>query len=121
MDEEFRLIRKHDLAGFFLIYHQIIHLARDIMIELGHTDPEVPLEERPPGRGRGSSVAMVVGYLIGLSHIDPLEFDLYLDRFLHDDMTSVPDIDLDFPRDIREELIKRVHEKWAGSARPSPA
>ena len=112
LDEEFRLIRKHDLAGFFLIYHQIIHLARDIMIELGHTDPEVPLEERPPGRGRGSSVAMVVGYLIGLSHIDPLEFDLSLDRFLHDDMTSVPDIDLDFPRDIREELIKRVHEKW---------
>ena len=82
------------------------------MIELGLSDAEISLEERPPGRGRGSSVAMLVGYLIGLSHIDPLEYDLSLDRFLSDDMGSVPDIDLDFPRNIREELIRRVHDKW---------
>ena len=112
LDEEFRLIRRHDLAGFFLIYHEIIQIARDVMIDLGLSDREIPLEERPPGRGRGSSVAMVVGYLIGLSHIDPLEFDLSLDRFINDEMGTVPDIDLDFPRDIREELIKRVHQKW---------
>ena len=112
LEEEFRLIGKHDLAGFFLIYYDIIQMARQIMIELGLSDVEIPLEERPPGRGRGSSVAMLVGYLIGLSHIDPLEFNLSLDRFLSDDMGSVPDIDLDFPRNIREELIKRVHQKW---------
>ena len=112
LEMEFRLIGKNELAGFFLIYHEIIQLAREVMIELGLSDPEIPLEERPPGRGRGSSVSMLVGYLIGLSHIDPLEFDLSLDRFLHDEMVSVPDIDLDFPRDIREELIKRVHERW---------
>ena len=112
LEEEFRLIQKHDLAGFFLIYYEIIQMAREIMIELGLSDVEIPLEERPPGRGRGSSVAMLVGYLIGLSHIDPLEFNLSLDRFLSDDMGSVPDIDLDFPRNIREELIKRVHQKW---------
>ncbi len=82
------------------------------MIELGLTEREISIEERPPGRGRGSSVALLVGYLIGLSHIDPLQFDLSLDRFLYDEMVSVPDIDLDFPRDIREELIKRVHKKW---------
>ena len=110
--EEFRLVQRHNLAGFLLIYYDIIQLARQIMIELGLSDPEIPLEERPPGRGRGSSVAMLVGYLIGLSHIDPLEFNLSLERFLSDDMSSVPDIDLDFPRNIREELIKRVHEKW---------
>ena len=110
--EEFRLIEKHNLAGFFLIYHDIIQLAREIMIELGLSSVEIPLEERPPGRGRGSSVAMLVGYLIGLSHIDPLEFNLSLERFLPEDMASVPDIDLDFPRNIREELIVRVHEKW---------
>ena len=110
--EEFRLIRRHNLAGFFLIYYEIIQMAREIMIEVGMSDVEIPLEERPPGRGRGSSVAMLVGYLIGLSHIDPLEFNLSLDRFLSDDLGSVPDIDLDFPRNIREELIKRVHEKW---------
>ena len=112
LDEELRLIKKHDLAGFFLIYHDIIQLAREIMIELGLSNAEIPLEERPPGRGRGSSVAMLMGYLIGLSHIDPLQFDLSLDRFLSDEMVRVPDIDLDFPRDIREELIKRVHDRW---------
>ena len=112
LEEEFRLVRKHDLAGFLLIYHEIIQMARQVMIELGLSDVEIPLEERPPGRGRGSSVAMLVGYLIGLSHIDPLEFNLSLERFLQEDMASVPDIDLDFPRDIREELIKRVHERW---------
>ena len=110
--EEFRLIQRHNLAGFLLIYYDIIQMARQIMIELGLSDAEIPLEERPPGRGRGSSVAMLVGYLIGLSHIDPLEFNLSLDRFLSEDMGSVPDIDLDFPRNIREELIKRVHGKW---------
>ncbi len=113
LEEELGLIERHGLAGFFLIYHDIIQMARDIMIELGLSDPEIPLEERPPGRGRGSSVAMLIGYLIGLSHIDPLEFDLSLDRFLTDEMEGgVPDIDLDFPRNIREELIKRVHEEW---------
>ena len=112
LEKEFRLLKRHNLAGFLLIYYDIIQMAREIMIELGLSDVEIPLEERPPGRGRGSSVAMLVGYLIGLSHIDPLEFNLSLDRFLSDDMGSVPDIDLDFPRNIREELIKRVHEKW---------
>ena len=113
LDEEFRLIRRHDLFGFFLIYHDIIQLGREVMIDLGLVDREVPLEENPPGRGRGSSVSMLTGYLIGLSHIDPLEFNLSLERFLYDDdLAAVPDIDLDFPRNIREELIKRVHQKY---------
>ncbi|MDA0989048.1 MAG: DNA polymerase III subunit alpha [Chloroflexi bacterium] len=112
LKEEFRLIRKHNLAGFFLIYHEIILMAHEVMIDLGLSDPEIPLEERPPGRGRGSSVAMLVGYLIGLSHVDPLTYNLSLERFLNDDMGAAPDIDLDFPRNIREELIKRVHRKW---------
>ncbi len=112
LNEEFRLIRKHNLAGFLLIYHDIIELAREIMFELGLAVAGAPPEENMPGRGRGSSVAMLVGYLIGLSHIDPLQYNLTLERFLPEDMSSVPDIDLDFPRNIREELIKRVHEKW---------
>jgi len=112
LEEEFRLIEKHNLSGFLLIYHEIIQIAREVMVDLGLIDREIPLEERPPGRGRGSSVAMLVGYLIGLSHIDPLEFNLSLERFLPEDMASVPDIDLDFPRNIREELISRVHKQW---------
>jgi len=83
------------------------------MIEQGLSAPSLTVEENPPGRGRGSSVALLVGYLIGLSHIDPLRYNLSLERFLPNDvMTNVPDIDLDFPRSIREELILRVHEKW---------
>ena len=62
LNEELRLIEKHDLAGFFLIYYDIINMARDVMIDLGLVDRETPLEERPPGRGRGSSVSMLVGY-----------------------------------------------------------
>jgi len=113
LDEEFRLINKYKLAGFLLMYHEVIRLGREVMIDLGLSDPSLTVEENPPGRGRGSSVALLVGYLIGLSHIDPLQYDLSLERFLPDDiMTNVPDIDLDFPRSIREELILRTHEKW---------
>ena len=66
----------------------------------------------PPGRGRGSSVASIVCFLTGLSHIDPIEKELFLGRFLNEELTALPDIDLDFPRDIREVLIPRVHERY---------
>jgi error-prone DNA polymerase len=113
LDEEFRLIRKFKLAGFLLLYHEVIKLGREVMIEQGLSDPSLSLEENPPGRGRGSSVSLLIGYLIGLSHIDPLKYKLSLERFLPDDlMTNVPDIDLDFPRSIREDLILRTHQKW---------
>jgi error-prone DNA polymerase len=113
LDEEFRLIQKYNLAGFLLMYHEVIKLGRDVMIDQGLSDPSLTVEENPPGRGRGSSVALLVGYLIGLSHIDPLKYKLSLERFLPDDsMTNVPDIDLDFPRSIREDLILRTHQKW---------
>jgi error-prone DNA polymerase len=113
LEEEFQLIKKYSLAGFLLMYHEVIKLGREVMIDLGLSDPSLTLEENPPGRGRGSSVALLAGYLIGLSHIDPLQYDLSLERFLPaDTMSSVPDIDLDFPRSIREELILRTHSKW---------
>ena len=113
LEEEFRLIRKYKLAGFLLLYHEVIKLGRDVMIEQSLSDPSLTLEENPPGRGRGSSVSLLIGYLIGLSHIDPLQYKLSLERFLPDDMmTNVPDIDLDFPRSIREDLILRTHQKW---------
>jgi error-prone DNA polymerase len=111
--EEFRLIKKYKLSGFLLLYHEVIKLGREVMIEQGLSDPSLSLEENPPGRGRGSSVSLLIGYLIGLSHIDPLKYKLSLERFLPDDMmTNVPDIDLDFPRSIREDLILRTHQKW---------
>ena len=54
-------------------------------------------------------MALLVGYLIGISHVDPLKWDLTLERFISEDMTMLPDIDLDFPRGLRDELIERVH------------
>ena len=112
LDEEFRLIGKHRLAGFLLLYREIVLLAQRIMEEKGLAPPETPLEERPPGRGRGSSVALLVGYLIGISHVDPLRWDLTLERFISEEMSMLPDIDLDFPRAIRDDLIGRVHEHF---------
>ncbi len=113
LEEEFRLIKKFNLAGFLLMYHEVIKLGGEVMVEQGLSDPSLAVEENPPGRGRGSSVALLVGYLIGLSHIDPLQYNLSLERFLPEDgMSGPPDIDLDFPRSIREKLILRTHEKW---------
>jgi error-prone DNA polymerase len=113
LEKEFGLIRKYKLAGFLLLYHEVIKLGRQVMIDQGLSDPSLSLEENPPGRGRGSSVSLLVGYLIGLSHIDPLKYNLSLERFLPaDTMNNVPDIDLDFPRSIREDLILRTHQKW---------
>ena len=110
--EEFRLIERLNLAGFLLLYREIALLAQRIMEERGLASPETPVEERPPGRGRGSSVALLVGYLIGISHVDPLRWDLTLERFISEDMTTLPDIDLDFPRGLRDELIERVHRHF---------
>ncbi|MCY4576688.1 MAG: DNA polymerase III subunit alpha [Chloroflexi bacterium] len=112
LDEEFALIKRHGIAGFLLLYRDIVLLAQQIMEERGLTPPEIPLEERPPGRGRGSSVALLVGYLIGISHIDPIKWDLTLERFISEDMSMLPDIDLDFPRGLRDELITRVHRRY---------
>ena len=116
LDEEFRLIERHGLAGFLLLYREIVRLARGILAERGLVPPDTPLEERPPGRGRGSSVALLVGYLIGVSHVDPLHWNLTLERFLPEDMTTLPDIDLDFPRALRDALIVRVHEHFGPDA-----
>ena len=110
--EEFRLIELHGMAGFLLLYREIALIARDIMLERGLVNPEAPLEARPPGRGRGSSVALLVGYLIGISHIDPLAWDLSLERFISEEVGTLPDIDLDFPRGIRDTLIERVHRRF---------
>ena len=107
---ELALIGKLGLAGFFLLHHEVLELARDCALEVrGRDSPRMFL---PPGRGRGSSVGSIVCYLTGLSHVDPVENDLSLGRFINHELTSVPDIDLDFPRDIREKLIVRVTERY---------
>jgi error-prone DNA polymerase len=108
LDQELATIRHRNLSGFFLLHHQLLELAREVAVEVrGHASPRAVL---PPGRGRGSSVSSIVCYLTGLSHIDPVEKNLFSGRFLNDEGQTLPDIDLDFPRDIREVLIPRVHK-----------
>jgi error-prone DNA polymerase len=114
LDEELALIRNLRLSGFFLLHQDMLELAREVALEV--RGPESARRLLPPGRGRGSSVSSLVCYLTGLSHIDPVKNDLFLGRFLNEELTEVPDIDLDFPRDIREKLIPRVHDRY-GSER----
>jgi error-prone DNA polymerase len=107
LEQELRLVEKHDLSGFFLIHREILQLANAVSQEVRGRP-----SHGPPGRGRGSSVGSIICYLIGLSHIDPISNNLFLGRFLNEEMASVPDIDLDFPRDIREKLILRTYEHF---------
>jgi error-prone DNA polymerase len=110
LEQELRVIDRLGLAGFFLLHHDMLELAREVALEVRGPDSVRSL--MTPGRGRGSSVSSLVCYLTGLSHIDPIAGKLALGRFLHDDLRGLPDIDLDFPRDIRERLIPRVHERY---------
>jgi error-prone DNA polymerase len=110
LDGELALIARLGLAGFFLLHWEVLELARECALEV--RGPGSPRHALPPGRGRGSSVGSIVCYLTGLSHVDPVEAGLSLGRFINDEMVAVPDIDLDFPRDIREKLIVRVTERY---------
>ncbi|MCE3248408.1 MAG: dnaE, partial [Geminicoccaceae bacterium] len=110
LQEELRVIRGLGLSGFFLLHFDLLELAREVAAEI--RGPDSARRLLPPGRGRGSSVSSVVCYLTGLSHVDPVRAGLFLGRFLNDEIAEMPDIDLDFPRDIREKLIPRVHERY---------
>ncbi len=110
LDEELALIDELGLAGFFLLHWEVLELARECAREV--RGESVARNILPPGRGRGSSVGSIVCYLTGLSHVDPVQAGLPLGRFLNRELVSVPDIDLDFPRDIREKLIVEVCERY---------
>jgi error-prone DNA polymerase len=110
LEQELELIDELGLAGFFLLHWDVLELARECAVEVRGRDS--PRHALPPGRGRGSSVGSLVCYLTGLSHVDPVGADLSLGRFLNRELDAVPDIDLDFPRDIREKLIVAVTERY---------
>ena len=110
LEQELQVIAGLGLAGFFLLHRDLLELAREVAVQVRGPDSARAL--LPPGRGRGSSVSSIVCYLSGLSHIDPVTNDLFLGRFLNEELTALPDIDLDFPRDIREVLIPRVHDRY---------
>ncbi len=129
LEQELRIIEKLNLAGFFVLHHEMLELAREVAVEVRGRGSVLPSDSvdsvppgvggiqspramLPPGRGRGSSVSSIVCYLTGLSHVDPIANELAIGRFLSEDLKALPDIDLDFPRDIREVLIPRVSERF---------
>ena len=110
LEDELKLIDELGLPGFFLLHWEVLELARECALEVRGSS--VARNVLPPGRGRGSSVGSIVCYLTGLSHVDPVRAGLPLGRFLNRELVSVPDIDLDFPRDIREKLIVAVCDRY---------
>jgi error-prone DNA polymerase len=110
LETELRLIARLGLSGFFNLHHELLELAREVACEV--RGPSAARQVLPPGRGRGSSVSSIVCYLTGLSHVDPVKNELLLGRFLNEEIASLPDIDLDFPRDVRAELLPRIHERY---------
>jgi error-prone DNA polymerase len=111
LESELKLVKHHKLCGFFLVYRDLMDLAREVARDV-RAGSRRASGNLLPGRGRGSSVSSIICYFLGLSHIDPVANKLFLGRFLNESLASVPDIDLDFPREIREELIRRVYDRY---------
>ncbi|MCI0890300.1 MAG: DNA polymerase III subunit alpha, partial [Chloroflexi bacterium] len=99
IEHELRLIESAGQAGFFLRNWELMRYAHDNDL---------------PARGRGSSVGSLVCYLLGLSGIDPIKYDLFVGRFLNEarQKEDVPDIDLDFAREARERMFEHVFETY---------
>ena len=94
---ELRLIEKLGLSGYFLIVWDIMDYAERNGI---------------PAQGRGSAANSIVAYILGITRVDPLKNKLFLGRFLNEEMSSIPDIDIDVSTNHREKLIQYVYGKY---------
>ena len=94
---ELSVIRRKGFAGYFLVVHDIVSRC-------------------PRTCGRGSSAASIVSYLLGITHVDPLAYNLFFERFLNMGRKDPPDIDVDFPWDERETALAYVFETYRGRA-----
>ncbi|HPN34787.1 MAG TPA: DNA polymerase III subunit alpha [bacterium] len=95
---ELEVIKKMGYAGYFLITADFIGYARKMNI--------------PVGPGRGSAAGSLVAYCLRITNLDPLRYDLLFERFLNPERVSMPDIDIDFCYERREEVIRYVKEKY---------
>jgi len=95
---EIDMIRRMKYAGYFLIVWDFIRYARDNGI--------------PVGPGRGSAAGSIVAYCLRITDVDPLQYDLYFERFLNPERVSLPDIDIDFCERRRGEVISYVTAKY---------
>ncbi|MDN6899746.1 DNA polymerase III subunit alpha [Oenococcus sicerae] len=99
IDFELGIIFQLDLADYFLVVWDIINFARHQNIQLG--------------AGRGSAVGSLVAYALYITTIDPLEYDLYFERFLNPKRVQLPDIDIDVPGNRRQEIVEYLQEKYS--------
>lgn len=97
LNHELNLIEKLGLSGYFLIVWDIMDYAERNGI---------------PAQGRGSAANSIVAYILGITRVDPLKNKLFLGRFLNEEMSSVPDIDIDVSTNHREKLIQYVYGKY---------
>ncbi len=102
LEEELQIIQKMGYPGYFLIVWDFIRHAREHGI--------------PVGPGRGSAAGSLVAYSLKITDLDPIQYGLLFERFLNPERVSMPDIDIDFCMDRRDEVIKYVSEKYGGNA-----
>ncbi|MGB1036357.1 MAG: DNA polymerase III subunit alpha, partial [Candidatus Puniceispirillales bacterium] len=98
LDLELDIITQMGFAGYFLIVADFINWAKEQNI--------------PVGPGRGSGAGSLVGYALGITDLDPIRWGLLFERFLNPERISMPDFDIDFCRDRREEVIHYVQQKY---------
>ncbi len=98
LEKEIRLVQEMGFEGYFLIVWDMIRFARSRSI--------------PVGPGRGSAAGSLLAYSLGITEIDPLEYDLLFERFLNPERISLPDIDIDFCGRRREEVIEYVTRRY---------
>ncbi|MCG3411966.1 DNA polymerase III subunit alpha [Staphylococcus massiliensis] len=98
LDYEYDVITKMGYADYFLIVSDLIHYAKthDVLV----------------GPGRGSSAGSLVSYLLGITTIDPIKYNLLFERFLNPERVTMPDIDIDFEDTKREKVIEYVQQKY---------
>jgi len=98
LDRELRLVSQMGFEGYFLIVWDLIQTARS--------------RDIPVGPGRGSAAGSFLAYCLGITEVDPLEYDLLFERFLNPERISLPDIDIDFCARRRPEVIEYVTTKY---------
>ncbi len=98
IDFELETIQRMGFPGYFLIVQDFIAAAREMGVSVGP--------------GRGSAAGSAVAYCLGITDIDPIRYDLLFERFLNPDRISMPDIDIDFDEDGRDEVLRWVVEKY---------
>ncbi len=98
LSEELAIIKSMGFAGYFLIVADFVNYAKSHNI--------------PVGPGRGSAAGSLVAYTTGITNIDPIRYKLFFERFLNPDRISMPDIDIDFCQEGRDEIIRYVTNKY---------